>query len=139
MAVIGFSFSKFDCTRKKEGASGSIEIKHAVSITDVKKTTLNVGSNKNEVLKIEFDFNVLYGSELGKIGISGDVIYSDTPEIIEETFKGYEADKKLNSTVNGVVQKFIYNKSIIKALSLSDSLNLPAPIPVMPKMVKKSK
>ncbi len=129
MAVIGFSFLKFDCERKGN-PKGSIEIKHNVSIDKVEKAPLNVGGSKNEVLKVEFSFDVLYGSGVGKISVVGDVIYTDTKEIIEETFKGWEKEKKLNETVNKHVYKFIYGKAIVKALELSDALNLPSPIPL---------
>lgn len=133
MAVIGFSFLKFDCERKK-AASGSIEINHNINVEKVEKTSLNVGAGKSDVLKVEFKFEVVYAKgDLGTINIRGDVIFSDTPEIISETFKTWEADKKLNAVVNEEVYKFIYQKGIIKAIELSDSLNLPAPIPVMPK------
>ncbi len=138
MGIIGFSFTKINCERKKEGVKGSIEIKHNISIVNAEKTTLNVGGNKNDVLKIDFSFSVLYGSSLGGIVIEGNVVYADTKEIIDETVKKYKADKKLNSTVNQHVYKFVYSKAIIKALELSDSLNLPAPIPVVPKINKKS-
>lgn len=127
MAIIGFSFSRFDCERSKSAAKGNIEITHNISIKNVEKTTLKVGGNDNPVLKIDFVFDVIYGNDLGKVGISGDVIFSDTKEIINETYKGWEADKKLNEMVNEQVHRFIYNKTIVKALELSDSLNLPAP------------
>lgn len=133
MSVIGFSFNKFDCIRNKVNATGSIEINHQVSITNVEKSALSVGGAKNEVLKVEFQFDVKYGNDLGHISLHGDVIYTDTPEIINETFKGWESEKKLNSTVNEQVQKFVYNKGVVKALELSDNLNLPSPIPLMPK------
>ena len=133
MSVIGFSFTKFDCERRSAASKGSIEIKHNVTIDNVEKTSLNVGGGKSDVLKVDFSFDVLYGSSLGKITIKGDLIYTDTKEIIAETLKGWKADKKLNTTVNEVVYKFIYTKGIVKALELSDNLNLPAPIPIMPK------
>ncbi|MCA9487320.1 MAG: hypothetical protein KC548_06715, partial [Nanoarchaeota archaeon] len=62
-----------------------------------------------------------------------------TKEIIEETVKGFNSDKKLNETVASHVNKFIYTKSIIKALELSDNTNLPAPIPVVPQGLKSKK
>lgn len=130
MGVIGFSFSKFDCERKPSKVSGPIEIKHNISVKSMEKTTLKVGVNKNEVLKVIFAFDVIYGNSLGKISIEGDVIYADTVEIINETLKQWEKDKKLNSTVSEVVFKFIYNKSTVKVLDLADSLNLPSPIPL---------
>lgn len=133
MAIVGFSFLKFDAQRKAPTTGGNIEIKHNVSIKNVTKTNLNVGTNKSDVLKVEFEFSVIYSNELGNIDIIGDVIYTDTPEIISESIKGWEVDKKLNSLVHNEVVKFVYSKAIIKALELSDALNLPAPIP-MPKV-----
>lgn len=133
MGVVGFSFKKFDCVRNAQTQSGSIEINHQIGITDVEKTTLNVGTNKNDVLRIIFSFDVKYSNDVGHINIIGDVIFSDTQEIIEETKKSWDSNKKLSDMVNQSVQKFIYSKSIVKSLELSDSLNLPSPIPLMPK------
>lgn len=130
MAVIGFSFVKFDCERKKAVAQGSIEINHNVSISNVEKTSLNVGGSKSDVLRVEFTFDVNYSHDLGKISLQGDVVYTDTPEIIDETFKGWEADKKLNAMVSEQVHKFVYNKAIVKSLELSDALSLPSPVPL---------
>ena len=133
MSIVGFSFLKFDAERKAPAVGGNIEINHNVSIKNVVKTNLNVGGNKSDVLRVEFDFVVNYSNNVGKIAIVGDVIYADTKEIIEETAKGWDIDKKLNSLVHEEVVKFIYTKAIVKALELSDSLNLPSPIP-MPKV-----
>ena len=130
MAIIGFSFSKFDCERKPTAVKKGIEVKHNISIKEVEKTTLNVGSNKNEVLKVYFSFDVLYSEGLGKITVEGDVIYADTKEIIAETAKQWKADKKLNNTVSEVVFKFVYGKATVKVLDLADSLGLPSPIPL---------
>ncbi len=133
MAIVGFSFLKFDSERKAPAVGGNIEINHNVSIKKVTKTHLSVGGNKSDVLKVEFNFNVNYSNNIGKIEIVGDIIYADTAEIIAETAKGWDVDKKLNSMVHEEVVKFVYTKAIIKALELSDALNLPSPIP-MPKV-----
>ena len=132
MAIVGFSFSKFDAVRNESSKQGQIEISHNVRIDSVNLTKLNVGSGSNDVLKIDFTFTVKYGNDLGYITLLGDVVYSDTPEIMTETFKSWNLDKKLNDTVNSVVSKFIYSKGIVKSLDISDNLNLPAPIPVVP-------
>jgi hypothetical protein len=132
MAIVGFSFSKFDAVRNESSKQGQIEISHNVKIDSVNLTKLNVGSGNNDVLKIDFTFSVIYGNNLGHITLLGDVVYSDTPEIMKETFNGWNLDKKLNDMVNSVVSKFIYSKGIVKSLDISDNLNLPAPIPVVP-------
>lgn len=128
MGVIGFSFIKFDCERKAV-PKGGVEVKHNISISKIEKTTLNLGTGKDEVLRIEFTFDVLYEG-FGKIGMKGDVIYTDTKEIMAESLKSWDSDKKLNPMVNEKVFKFIYSKTIVKALELADSLNLPSPIPL---------
>ena len=130
MAIVGFSFSKIDAEKKLQSVSGSIDINHNISIEVVEKTSLNVGTNKNDVLKIVFNFNVSYGSNLGHVGLLGEVIYADAPEIISETLKGWESDKKLNKLVNEQVLSFVYTKAIVKALDVTDTLGLPAPIPM---------
>lgn len=130
MAIVGFSFLKINAERHLISNAGSIEINHNISIKKTEKTHLNIGGNKNDVLRIEFEFTVKYGNELGSLLLDGDIIYTDTPEIISETLKTWEADQKLPKMVNEEIFKFIYNKAIVKSLELSDSLGLPSPIPM---------
>jgi hypothetical protein len=132
MAIVGFSFSKIDAVRNEASKPGQIEISHNVRIDSVNLTKLNVGSGNNDVLKIDFTFIVKNGNYLGHIKLLGDVVNSDTHEIMKENFNGWNLDKKLNDMVNSVVSKFIYSKGIVKSLEISDNLNLPAPIPVVP-------
>lgn len=133
MAIIAFNYLKFDSEKTKgASATGEIEVKHNLSISDVKKAPLQLAGNATDVLRIEFVFDIKYSGDLGRITITGEVIYTDTKEIIEETFKTWEASKELNLTVKSEVHKFVYNKSIIKSISLADDLGLPAPVP-MPK------
>ncbi len=129
MAVIGFSFTEFSCKREGSSLKGGIEITHNLTLVDAQKTSVTVGGKKNEVLKVDFSFDVVYKG-LGKVSIKGDSIYTDTPEIVEESLKTWTKDKKLPQSVNEQVHKFVYSKAIVKALELSDSLNLPAPIPL---------
>ena len=130
MGIVGFGFSKFDCKRNPVNVAGGIEVKHNINIKSVEKTTLNVGGNKNDVLKIFFMFEIVYGENMGNILVEGDLIYADTKEIVDETIKSWDIDKKLNQTVSEVVFKFIYNKTAVRVLDLADSLGLPSPIPL---------
>ena len=131
MGIVGFSFSKFDCEKAPVNVTGGIEVKHNINILNVEKTSLNLGSGSNSnVLKITFGFDIIYGQEIGKICVKGEVIYTDTKEIIEETVKSWNADKKLNQTVSEAVFKFIYSKTAVRVLDLADALGLPSPIPL---------
>jgi len=133
MAIVGFSFRKFDCERNAGSKVGNIEINHNISIEEVSKTSINLGGSNDEVLKIDFVFNVGYSNELGHVKIFGDVIFSDVKAIIDESFKSWSSDKKLPSMVNEEALRFIYTKVSVKAIALSDALNLPSPIP-LPKL-----
>lgn len=130
MAILGFSFIKFEAKRSVKKQGGEIKINHNLGINIVEKTQVNVGIKTEDVLRIEFNFDVNYSEDLGKILIVGDVLYSDTKEIIKESLLIWEKDKQLNKMVNEIVLKFVYNKATIKALELADSLNLPSPIPI---------
>jgi hypothetical protein len=133
MGIVGFNFLKIVSERNVKGFKGNIEIKHNIAIKDVEKTNLKIGTKNNDVLRIIFDFSINYGENFGKIELIGEVIYSDTKEIIEETKKGWDSEKKINNIINSEILKFVYNKVIIKSLDLADLLNLPLPVP-MPKI-----
>jgi hypothetical protein len=134
MGILGFNFSKFDCERKAPKKGGQIQVHFGIAVKDVKKVPLKVGASSNtDVLKVDFAFDVSYSEGLGKISIAGDVVFSDTKEIIEETLKSWQADKKLNKVVNEEVLSFVYNKAIVKAFEIADDLNLPSPMP-LPKL-----
>ena len=70
MGIVGFNYTKFDCARdiaaKREK---SIEVKHNIAIKNVEVTSLNMGSQKSDVLRVTFGFDVLYSSKLGKISL----------------------------------------------------------------------
>lgn len=139
MAIIGYNFVDINAKRndKIAVAQKGLEVNHAISIKDVNKAPLNMASGSSEVLKVEFDFSVLY-QEVGSITLKGDAIFSDTKEIIEESLKSWSQDKKLPQMVDLEIRKFVYNKSLMQAMGLSDLLNLPAPIP-LPKLEIKEK
>lgn len=130
MGVIGFSFTSFEAKRDKKSKGQSIEVNHALKITEVEKSPLLMGDSKKEVLQVGFEFTVKYSGDIGLIVLKGDVVFSDTKEIVNETFTGWEKDKKLNAIVHEQVARFSYNKALVKAVNLADSLGLPSPIPL---------
>lgn len=133
MAIIGFNYNKLDAEKKAGAkATGPVEVRHNLQATDVQKADFKVAGSQSQVLRILFDFDIMYGSALGKISMKGEVIYTDTKEIIEETLKGWEDTKELNLTVKKSIHKFVYNKCIVRCIELADALNLPSPVP-MPK------
>ena len=138
MAIIGYSYLDVKGSKnpKVSVAPKGVEVNHSISITEVVKAPLSMGNSNNEVLKVDFQFSVVYKG-IGSISLTGNAIFNDTPEILEESFKSWETDKKLPQMVDLEVKKFVYNKSLIQAMNLSDMLNLPSPIPLPKFDVKK--
>lgn len=139
MGIIGFNFTNIKAEKEtsKAVAQKGTEVNHSISIKNVTKVPLHMSGNSSEVLRVEFDFSIVYKT-IGAISLSGDALYSDTTEIIDESLKTFEDSKRLPEMVDLNVRKFVYNKSLMQAMSLSDLLNLPAPIP-LPKFEKKKK
>lgn len=137
MGVIGFNFTKIEAKKdvEKQVAQKGMEVNHSISFTNIVKVPLNMTSSKSDVLRVEFDFGIKY-QDVGNIHLKGEALYTDVEEILEESIKSYEADKKLPEMVDLTIRKFVYNKSLMQAMNLSDLLNLPAPIP-LPKFEKK--
>ncbi|MCA9486776.1 hypothetical protein H6501_00610 [Candidatus Woesearchaeota archaeon] len=129
MSIVGFSFSKFECEKGRAPVPKDIEIAHNVQLTNVEKTVLQSVSS-NDLLRLEFSFEVVYKNDIGKIALKGEVIFNDTKEIIEETKKSWDKDKKISPLVYEQVFKFFHRKACIKAMDLADSLSLPEPIPL---------
>ncbi len=129
MGIIGFAYNKIS-GEKKKNPSGRIELKHNITFTEVEETKVSFGNPNSGFAKIKFDFDILYGDDIGKISMSGEVVYSDTKEIIEEVIKGFKSNKNLPSNIRNLILKFVFDKSILKALQISDELNLPHPVPL---------
>ena len=138
MAIIGFNYTKiegFKNVDQQQGASGGLEVNHSISFTNVVKIPLMVNNAQNDVLRVEFEFSIKY-QEVGTIQLKGETLYTDTPEILEESLKSYQDSKKLPEMVDLTIRKFVYNKCLMQSMNFSDLLNLPAPIP-LPKFEKK--
>lgn len=129
MTIVGFSFIKVNAEKEAKGHSGNVEINHNFAIKDVSKTSLKLGVGSSDVLRVIFEYIINY-KNLGKVSLTGEVIYSDTKEIINESLKGWEVDKVLTKIVSEAVIKFAYSKSVVKSFEISDNVGLPAPIPI---------
>lgn len=129
--MIGYNFIDIKAEKNVEAkvAQKGLEVNHAITLSNVTKVPLNMATGSSEVLRIEFDFSVVYQG-VGQINLKGDALFSDTPEIITESAASWASDKKLPQMIDLEVRKFVYTKSLMQAMNLSDLLNLPAPIPL---------
>lgn len=123
MPVIGFNIDKIDA-EKTNKISGNVEIKNNLGITGVEQEKLALGKSE-EVLKFNFEYLITYEPKIGKLGINGSVLYMEDPKKIKELISSWEKDKKIPNSVMPAIFNTILAKCNVKALNLSQEINLP--------------
>jgi len=135
MAIIGFNFTAINA--EKEGiAKGSIKISNEVTIKNVEEINLSLGKAKEKALKFMFEFISKYEPAIGKISIKGEILDIEDPKKTKEILKEWKKSKKVPKEVMTVLLNNILTKCNIKALVLSQDMNLPPPIPLPSVRVK---
>ena len=136
MPIVGFNFDKI-LAEKKEPVTRNLKIKPEVTIEAVKIEEFAISSGKKEkLLKVIFDFSIGYLPKIGLIQIKGHILYSGNPKELEEISMNW---KKNKDKKNDIFLNFINSILVrcnIKALSLSQEVNLPPQLR-MPTLTKK--
>ena len=129
MAIVGFSFTKFDAARKSQ-TKGRINIANNVTVKDVAHTDLFLGTNKQDGLRFDFVFTSAYDPDVGHITLEGNVLYLDDAKKIKDVLGGWKKSKTVPTDVTEEVLNQVLGKCNIQALILSKDLNMPPPIPL---------
>ncbi|MBW3015086.1 hypothetical protein KY330_01575 [Candidatus Woesearchaeota archaeon] len=132
MAIVGFNFTKIN-VEKLQTLKGKIDIKNNVSIKDVAKQDLILGSNKQDALRFDFEYIASYNSDKkqnANIKLYGEVIFLDTQDKVKKLLETWKKSKKVEPLVMQQVMNTALTKSNIQALVLSRDVNLPPPIPL---------
>jgi hypothetical protein len=135
MPVITVGFRKLHAERKDNG-KGPLKIINNVSIKDVAKTELALGTSKQNALRASFTFVTKYETNIAEIDIEGDVIYLTSNDKIESILKDWKKDKKLPKEVMTEIVNNLLTRCNIEAILLSREMNLPSPI-ALPKVAAK--
>jgi hypothetical protein len=128
MTVIGFSFTKMS-VEKDNPVKGKVSINNNVGIKNVEETKLNLNADK-KALKLDFEFTSTYEPNIGKIYLAGEVIYLIDKSKADDVIKNWKKNKKLEKDIMTNVLNNVLTKCNVKALVLSDYMNLPPPIPL---------
>jgi hypothetical protein len=123
MPIVGFNFDKIGA-KKDNKITGKIEIKNNVSIVSVEQEKLSITSS-DDIIKFTFEFKASYEPKIGAIQINGHILYMDEPKKIEAIMKEWKKNKSIPKTLAPLIINTALGKSNIKALTLSQEVNLP--------------
>src|SRR3989338_358243 len=121
MPIVGFNFTKMNIERKDK--FNNDKINSNLNITHVEQEQLTIGPSE-EILKFIFEFSVNYGTA-GDTLLEGHVLYMDSPEKIKEYLSSWEKDKSIPTDIMSQILNTILFKCNVKALNLSQEVNLP--------------
>ena len=127
MVVVSFNFNKIVAERKS-APRGGIKVSSNVSIKDVEPIDFNLGNSKQKALKYIYEFISKFEPDVGSLEITGDILDLQEDKKVDEIVKGWKKDKQLKKEVVAPIINLVLSKCNIKALMLSQDVNLPSPI-----------
>ncbi len=133
--IVGFNFTSMNVERKQK-VSGNLQISHNINIKQVRPEPIALKNRTSAVF--DFVFTVTYAPSIADITLTGEAFYLHDDKKVKEVLQLWEKSKKVAQDVSLEVLNYIMRKCNIKALELSQSLNLPPHIP-MPQITKKTK
>ena len=139
MPFIGFNFDRISAERKIDDNKfkGNISVKHNLNIINLKEEKVSLDKTQ-EVLKFTFEFLLNYEPEVGIIKINGHLLFLDSSKRMKELIQEWKKNKKLPPEIMQGLFNTALTKSNIKALQLSQDINLPPHLP-MPKLMREKK
>jgi hypothetical protein len=135
MRLVGFDFKKISAERFKDQAE-DLKFNTKVDISSMDTIKSDIFRSKEEFLKIQFIYSVMYEPEFAKIELVGDIILAVDPRIAREALRGWK-EKQVTDDFRIFMFNIILRKSNIKALQLEDEMGLPLHIP-LPSITKEN-
>jgi len=136
MKLMGFNFTKINVERM--GGSGkNLKINTNIDISDIKKAEIDFLKGKEEIIVVDFKYNIDYSQDFAKINFEGNMLISLDSKQTKNALKDWK-DKKVSDEIKFFVFSIILRKANVKALQLEDEMNLPFHIP-MPKLSQENK
>ena len=125
MPIVGFFYDKIIADRKKDLLKGDVKVKNNLVLQALNQIDIDIGNKKQDVIKLSFEFFTEYQPNIGSINLSGHLLFSDSPENTKSILNMWKKDKKIPEQYAVQFINAILIRSNIKALELSQSINLP--------------
>jgi len=123
MPIVGYTINKINAEKLKQ-IDNKIMVDHSFKITSIEKEKLKTGT-KEEILKFFFDYNVEYKEGFGNIKMNGFISFLDEPKALKTILDNWKKDKKVDPELMKNILNTILVHCGIKALAISQDLNLP--------------
>lgn len=128
MKLIGFNFNKINAESIKNIQKG-FKISSNIDIHTIEKADLDLFKSKNEELvSIQFKYNINYEPGYAQIEINGGILIALDSKEVKELLKKWK-DKEIPENIRISLFNIILQKSSIKALQLEDDMGFPFHIP----------
>ena len=126
MSIVGFQINKLSAERTKP-ASGQVTVNNNVAVTGIDEHSASKEDKK--VLRFSFDCTIAYGPDIGKVMLSGALLFTCTKENYDVAIKQWQSEKKLDKKVGKIVIEAILNRCNVLCTVLGREVDLPAPFP----------
>lgn len=103
-----------------------IEVNTRITGVELRK---DAHSAQEKVL-IKFIFTCRYPVSIGLIRLAGRVLYSDTPEKMNEMIEKWRENHRLSQSIEPILLNAIMGRATVETVGLSRILQIPPPIPL---------
>jgi hypothetical protein len=137
MPIVGFNFDKTVAERKAKAQKG-MQASHNIVIKSIDKEDVLLGNESTKQgLKFNFEYIVKYEPKIGEILILGHILFLESDAKIKEILDKWKKNKTIDPKITTQLINTAIVKSAIKALSLSQDINLPPHLPIPTIQTKK--
>jgi hypothetical protein len=129
MTIVGFNFTKIDVERKN-ASKGKINISNNVAIKDIDEGSFSLGVESQKGLRFTFEFFSRYEPDYATIHLSGEILYMADEKEVKKILDDWKKESKIENSLMSLILNNILNKCNVQAVILSQTMNLPSPIPL---------
>ncbi len=126
--IVGFNFNKI-LVEKRKNLVKNLSIRYNLDFLDVKEESYPLKA-KQKGASFDFRFTVKYNPDFASITIEGTINYMGDEKYVNNILSTWKKNKKLPREVYVGIVNFALDKCNVKALELSQDMNLPPHLPM---------
>jgi hypothetical protein len=128
MKLVSFNFTKIDVEKFSDKLK-DLKITTGIDILDIKSVKSDILKLKEELLAVNFKYNVLYEEKIAHLNFQGNLLVSAEPSDAKEILKEWQ-DKKIPEEFKLNIFNIILKKASLKAIQFEEEFNLPLHLPL---------